>query len=128
MEAVKIHTILSDFSDASGTTFNLDKSHLFFFNTPTTIQWNISHLLDIPQFSLLSKYLGLPLTDSVARNTSWNSLILSIYNLLSSWTFKNLNLPMSLILLKSVLQVILAYMFLALVAPQIVIKRIINLQ
>jgi hypothetical protein len=127
MEAAKLCTILSDFSDASGTTFNLEKSHLFFFNMPTTVQRHISHLLDIPRCSLPSKYLGLPLTDSVAHNTSWNSLILSISNRLSSWTFRTLNLPMRLVLLKSVLQAIPTYMFSSLEAPQTVIKSIRNL-
>jgi hypothetical protein len=37
-EAAKLRTILSDFSEASGTTFNLEKSQLFFFNMPTTVQ------------------------------------------------------------------------------------------
>jgi hypothetical protein len=63
-EVIHLQTILSDFSEASGTTFNLDKSHLFFFNTPLAIQKHISHLLGIPHSSLPSNYLGLPLTDS----------------------------------------------------------------
>jgi hypothetical protein len=33
-EANKLRSILNDFSEASGTTFNLVKSQLFFFNTP----------------------------------------------------------------------------------------------
>jgi len=41
-EAIKLKTILSDFSEASGTTFNLDKSQLFFFNTPPVVQQHIS--------------------------------------------------------------------------------------
>jgi hypothetical protein len=33
-EANKLRSILNDFNEASETTFNLDKSQLFFFNTP----------------------------------------------------------------------------------------------
>jgi hypothetical protein len=47
-EAIKLKTILSYFSEASGTTFNLDKSQLFFFNTPPIVQQHISRLLGIP--------------------------------------------------------------------------------
>jgi hypothetical protein len=44
------------------------------------------------------------------------------------WTFRSLNLPTRLILLKEVLQDILAYMFSSLATPQTVIKSIRNLQ
>jgi hypothetical protein len=127
-EANKLKTILNDFSEASGTSFNLDKSQLFFFNTPLAIQLHISRLLSIPKCSLPSHYLGLPLSDSVALKYLWDSLILSISNRLSNWTFRSLNLPARLILLKYVLQAIPAYMFSALAAPQTVIKSIRNLQ
>jgi hypothetical protein len=59
-EAIKINNILNDFSESSDTSFNRDKSHLFFFNTPPTIQLHISHLLEIPIFSLPSHYLVSP--------------------------------------------------------------------
>jgi hypothetical protein len=56
------------------------------------------------------------------------SLLLSISNRLSNWTFHSLNLPTRIILLKSVLQVIPAYLFSSLATPQSVIKKIRNLQ
>ena len=64
-----------------------------------------------------SRYLGLPLSDSEAINISWDSLLLSITNRLSNWIFCSLNLPAIIILLKSVLQAISAYLFSALAAP-----------
>jgi hypothetical protein len=127
-EANKLRSILNDFSDTSGTTFNLAKSQLFFFNTPEAIQQHISQLMNIPICSLPSQYLGLPLSESTAINISWDSLLLSISNCLSNWTFRSLNLPARLILLKSVLHAIPAYLFSALAAPQSVIKKIRNLQ
>jgi hypothetical protein len=69
-EAIKLSSILSDFSKASGTTFNLAKSQLFFFNTPVAIQQHLSQLLNTPVCTLPSRYLGLPLSDSKARNIS----------------------------------------------------------
>ena len=41
-EAIKLSSILSDFNEASGTTFNLAKSQLLFFNTPVEIQQHLS--------------------------------------------------------------------------------------
>jgi hypothetical protein len=60
-EAIKLNSILSDFSEASGMVLNLDKSKIFFFNTPSCIQIHISRLLGIPRSSLPSNYLGVPL-------------------------------------------------------------------
>jgi hypothetical protein len=79
-EAIKLSSILSDFSEASGTTFNLAKLHLFFFNTPAAIQQHLSKLLNTHVFTFPSLYLGLPLLESVTRNISWDSLLLSITN------------------------------------------------
>jgi hypothetical protein len=95
---------------------------------PVAIQQHISQLLTIPVCTLPTQYLGLPLSDSTAQNLSWDSLLLSISNRLSTWTFRSLNLPARITLLKSVLQAILTYLFSALATPQSVIKKIRNLQ
>jgi hypothetical protein len=36
-EALSLNSILSDFTDASGMSLNLDKSKLYFFNTPAPV-------------------------------------------------------------------------------------------
>ena len=41
-ESNKLRSILYDFSEASGTTFNLAKSKVFFFNTSKAIQQHLS--------------------------------------------------------------------------------------
>jgi hypothetical protein len=127
-EASKLNSILSDFTEASGMTLNLDKSKLYFFNTPTAVQFHISRLLGIPKSSLPSNYLGIPLTGTAARSISWDNLLLSISNRLSNWTFRPLNIASRLVLLKSVLQALPTYLFTALAAPKQVIKAIRNLQ
>jgi hypothetical protein len=38
-EALSLNAILSDFTEASGMSLNLDKSKLYFFNTPVPIQF-----------------------------------------------------------------------------------------
>jgi hypothetical protein len=127
-EANKLKIILTDFAEASGTSLNLDKSQLYFFNTPVEIQNHISRLLGIPKSSLPSNYLGVPLTGEATHNISWDSLLLSISNRLSNWTFRSLNLVARLVLLKSVLQALPTYLFTALATPQSVIRAIRNLQ
>jgi hypothetical protein len=69
-EATKLNSILTDFADASGMALNLDKSKLYFFNTPVVVQNHISCLLGIPKSSLPSNYLGIPLTGVPAHAPS----------------------------------------------------------
>jgi hypothetical protein len=127
-EALKLNSILSDFTEASGMTLNLEKSKLFFFNTPTAVQLHISRILGIPRSSLPSNYLGIPLTGAPTKTISWDSLLISISNRLSNWTFRPLNLAARLVLLKSVLQTLPTYLFTALAAPKHIIKAIRNIQ
>jgi hypothetical protein len=127
-EALSLNSILSDFTEASGMSLNLDKSKLYFFNTPAPVQIHISRLLGIPRSSLPSNYLGVPLTGAAARSISWESLLLSISNRLSNWTFRPLNIASRLVLLKSVLQALPTYLFTVLAAPKHVIKAIRTLQ
>jgi hypothetical protein len=65
-EANNIHSILSNFEEASGMALNLEKSKFYVFNTPLVVQNHISHLLGIPKSSLPSNYLGIPLTRELA--------------------------------------------------------------
>jgi hypothetical protein len=127
-EAQKLNSILADFIEASGMSLNLDKSKLYFFNTPPSVQRHISRLLGIPRSSLPSNYLGIPLSGAAASNISWDNLLLSISNRLSNWTFRPLNIASRLVLLKSILQALPTYLFTALAAPKKVIKAIRSLQ
>jgi hypothetical protein len=86
-EAIKLNSILADFTDASGMLLNLEKSKLYFFNTPVSVQDHLSRLLGIEKCTLPSTYLGIPLTGEAARSISWDNLLLSIANRLNSWTF-----------------------------------------
>jgi hypothetical protein len=123
-EAIKLNSILIDCVDALGMALNLEKYKLYFFNTPVAIQNHISHLLGVPKSSLPSNYLGIPFTEAVAHNIFWDSLLLSISNRLSNWTFKSLNLAAQLVLLKFVLQAFPTYLFTTLGALQSVIRAI----
>jgi hypothetical protein len=127
-EANKINSILSDFTESSGMSLNYDKSKIYFLNTPSPVQIHISRLLGIPVSSLPSNYLGVPLTGAASISISWDSLLLSISNRLSNWTFIPLNIASRLVLLKLVLQTLPTYLFTVLAAPKHVIRAIRNLQ
>eukprot|EP00253_Pinus_taeda_P001588 PITA_01588 len=127
-EASAFNSLLSLFSEASGTSINAAKSQLFFFNTPPSTQRNIARVLGFTISHLPSKYLGAPLSDSVIKQVSWRSLPDKLDSKLSSWTFRALNLAGRLVLIKSVVQAMPLYLFSILVAPKGVLKAICNLQ
>jgi hypothetical protein len=64
-EATKIQTLFSYFSEASDTTFNLEKSNIFFFNTPNN---STTHLLPPWHPSLLPSIRLLGITHNIASN------------------------------------------------------------
>jgi hypothetical protein len=127
-EASSLQEILQTFSDASGLDCNKDKSQIFFFNTPPQIQRHISEILSFNRSSLPSKYLGLPLIDNTLRNSSWEHLLSYFSKRLSSWTFRALNLPSRLILLKAVLQALSIYAFSMMAAQKFILNTIKSLQ
>jgi hypothetical protein len=127
-EAHTFLSIIHTFCEASGMDINKDKSQIFFFNTPLSIQLHISDILGFTRSSLPSKYLGIPLLDRALRNSSWEGLLTSFSKRLSSWTYRALNLPSRLILLKSVLQALPVYTFSALAAPNFILNAIKALQ
>jgi hypothetical protein len=127
-EANSLLSILQTFSNTSGLDCNKDKSQIFFFNTPPPIQRHVSNILGFNISSLPSKYLGIPLIDNALKNSSWEHLLSSFTKRLSSWTFRVLNLPSHLILLRVVLQALLVYTFSALAAAKFVLTTIKILQ
>jgi len=83
-KAHSIICVIFDFCDASGTSINSEKSHIFFFNTPRAIQIHISCILGFSRSSLPSKYLGIPLIGNALCNSSWEDLLASLENCLTS--------------------------------------------
>jgi hypothetical protein len=127
-EAIRIKSIITLFCEASGMEVNLSKSQVFFFNTPPEIQNHLTLLLGFTRSTLPSTYLGIPLIDNPLRNLSWESLLSKFCKRLSLWTFRSLNLPGRLILLKSVLQALPVYAFSALAAPNFILTTLRNIQ
>jgi len=127
-EARTIKAILDLFSEASGLDINVDKSQIFFFNTPVVTKRNILRILGYHEGSLPTKYLGAPLSDTTLKKVSWQDLLDKINQRLASWTFRSLNFASRLVLVKAVLQSMPTYLFSVLGAPKGVIKEIRALQ
>jgi hypothetical protein len=102
----------------------LDKSLIFFFNTPPNTQRNIARTLGFASSSLPSKYLGAPLITSTIKHSTWKELIDKLTQNISSWTFRTLNLAGFLVLIKSILQTMSLYLFFVLAAPKWVLNSI----
>ena len=68
------------------------------------------------------------MAESTIRKVSWKELLDKINKKLSLWTYRTLNFPSRLILVKSVLQEMPIYLFSILAAPKAIIKQIRNLQ
>jgi hypothetical protein len=127
-EARSFKNILDDFMEAFGTSINHLKYHLFFFDTPLSVHFNITCILGFYKSSLLSKYPCGPLLTSSVHNSSWQDLLSRLHKKLSNWTFRPLNLASRLVLLKSILQAIPLYLFSALVISKTILNVIKGLQ
>ena len=108
--------------EASGLEVNKDKSQVYFFNASNITKRNILRILEFSEEVLPSKYLGAPLAESTIRKISWKDILDKIKQNLNHWTFRALNFPSRLILVKFVLQAMPLYLFSVLAAPKSVIK------
>eukprot|EP00253_Pinus_taeda_P035065 PITA_35065 len=127
-EALQLKSLLTDFSDASGTSINKSKSHIFFFHSPVTTQVAIAHILGFSISILPSKYLGAPLTISALKHSPWKILLEKLEARLSSWNHRALNMVSLLVPIKVVLHSMPLYLFSILTAPKSVLKEIKNIQ
>ena len=123
-EARTINQVLKTFSEASGMEINLTKSKKKIFNTSIPVQRNLSRILQIQKTSLPTKYLGIPISEYAYKYANWEALLNKMKARLSNWTYRALNMARRLILVKTVLQTMPAYMFLALATPKAVYKSI----
>ena len=127
-EAMGIKDYLNTFLEASGLEINKEKSQTYFFNTPRITKRNILRILEFQEGILPSKYLGAPMVESTINQVSWKELLDKINKNLSLWTFRTLNFPSRLTLVKSVLQAMPMYLFSVLASPKSILKQIRNLQ
>ena len=102
-EARKIKDYLSNFGKASGLETKSKNSQVFFFHTPRISRRNICCRLGFHDISLPSKYMGIPLGNSIATNGSWLEILDSMNFFLTKWTLRPLNLVCRLVLVKSAL-------------------------
>ena len=123
-EAKGIKCMLEAFKRASGLEVNKGKSQIFYFNTPPNIHGHITRILEFPEGSFPSKYLGAPHMEGKATQRNWKELLDKMESKLNNWTHRALNFPSRLTLAKAILQAMLAYVFFVIAAPKGVIKKI----
>ena len=75
-----------------------------------------------------SKYLGVSLGQGTIQKVSWQDLLDRIKARLASWTLKPMNFPSRLVLVKSVLQAMLVYLFFVLSTPKSILQGIQSIQ
>jgi len=117
-EAHTLLGILNTFYNVSGASVNLEKSLIFFFNTPPTTQSNISKTLGFSTFSPPSNYLVTPLISSSLKHSTWQEIIHNWTKNISSCTFQTLSLVGRLVLIKVILQSMSLYLLFFLVTPK----------
>ena len=83
-EARTFKRILNSYTRGTGQAINLDKSSVFFLNTPLERQRKIARILGYDIGSLLTTYLGLPL-GSKPPESFWNNIIDNFNKKLTSW-------------------------------------------
>eukprot|EP00253_Pinus_taeda_P002612 PITA_02612 len=108
-EVRNIKRVLEIFMEASGMEVNKEKSYTFIFNTPGSIKAHLTRTLGFRQGDLPTKYLGNQLDIHPTRMKNWQDVIDKIKKRLASWSFRSLNIPNRIVLLKSILQSIPIY-------------------
>lgn len=127
-EARVIKRTLEDFNKASGLDINKGKSQLFFFNTQMETKREIIRTLGFIEGYLPSKLLGSPLVEGIPKARRWKELLDKMESKLRNWTYRALNFPARLTLVKVVLQAMPTYLFSVLAAPKSILKCIRSIQ
>jgi hypothetical protein len=70
-----LKSLLNTFLLALRGKINEDKSHILLFNTRRVVQRNINRALGFYQGSLHSKYMGIPLLDSLGKASLRNTFL-----------------------------------------------------
>ena len=89
---------------------------------------NILRILRFKEGSLPNKYLGAPLFKSQVKQVSWREVLDKMRTKLDNWTYRALNLPGRLTLVKAVLQALRIYLFSVMAAPKKIPTKMRRLQ
>jgi hypothetical protein len=108
-ECKAILSVLEIFKDASRTEINNAKSNVYFFNCNVQIQNFLTRTLRFRKGCLPMKYLGMYLNSGPIRQADWQDILTRVEKQIQNWSFRALNAPGCLIMLKSVLQALPVY-------------------
>ena len=123
-EARVIKKTLEEFHQANDLDINKGKSQLFLFNTQIEMKRDIIRMLGFTEGHLPSKFLGAPLVEGTPKDRQWKELLDKMESKLRNWTYRALNFPARLTLVKAILQAMPTYLFSVLAAPKVILKCI----
>ena len=126
-EAKQLMGILTEFTKASGTEISKEKSEIYFFNTQASSQAFLARTMGFRVGKFPTKYLGILLNDQQNRVANWGILIGKMQKRMQNWTFRALNIPSRIILLKSVLQSIPIYQLTSQAAPKTICQEMVDM-
>ncbi|XP_042974770.1 uncharacterized protein LOC122306409 [Carya illinoinensis] len=120
-----IHDILVQYEKASGQTLNKEKTSVFFSsNTRGEARDFILQQVNGLRCNDYNKYLGLPTVVGRSRYNSFRGLTDKIWKKINSWNTRFLSTAGKEVLIKSVLQAILAYAMSVFKLPNLLLKEI----
>lgn len=122
-EAREFKRILQIYEAASHQKINLNKTNIYFFNTPDFSKEMIKRIIKCEEAKLPTKYLGMSLFLRRVKEF-WNGVIEKLENKMIGWKNALLNHARRLQLIKTILQSILVYLANIFPISQLVSKKI----
>eukprot|EP00253_Pinus_taeda_P023602 PITA_23602 len=123
--ASKFKAVLEEFSMASGSVINKNKSHIFSWNTLPRLLSDISRCLGFATSASWTsfKYLGLPVVHKRISSKDWLPELKKFQAKIQAWGFTWLNYAGKSVLIKSVLTSLPIFQFACMLAPSIILKK-----
>ena len=116
-EALNMHKVLDIYLGASGRLINEDKSSIFFFNTPPSIQRRVAQILRFQIGGLPLLYLGVPISVGRQSRDSWQVILDKFKVKVNHWTHHWLSFVGRVQLLQSMVQDLPLYRCMIQVVP-----------
>lgn len=118
-EAESGYDCLNQYCQWTGQAINWQKSSVHFSgNTPCATQVDICRILRMTECNHRGKYLGHEFCNFKSKAEAFNGVVEKIANKLTSWKRNMLSMAGQLVLVKSVVQAVLAYFMPSFLSPK----------
>lgn len=117
-ETLVIKEIIQNYASFSGQKVNIEKSKIFFLNTPQLIQNRLLFFWHFEPNTLPCTYLGILFFIKHDNLSFWDKIISVISKRILSWNHRWLSLARKIVLIKSILNAVPIYLMLVLKSPK----------